>query len=176
MNPLPTPTSRSLCCVGDTLGYSSTLVGWATGVPYLSAMVVFALARTTSRWQYRPWKLWLAVPTGVAGMALATTTQEPWQFLLGFSLVGLCAGISYLASQFYGLHQPADRRGASMRYHEASVGAAGVAGPLLGGLVADYTGWLPAAFALAASVMVIAGLVQIVLWWVMSNADEASAA
>ncbi len=162
--------------VGDVLGYSSTLVGWAAGMPYLSAMVIYALARTTGRWQYRPWKLWLAVPSGVVGMVLATLAQAPWQFLVGFSLVGLCGGISFLASQFYGLHQPEHRRAASMRYHEAALGAGAVAGPLLGGLVADHTGQLPAAFALAAGVMVIAGLVQIVLWWAMSKADEGSAA
>lgn len=162
--------------VGETLGYSSALVGWAAGMPYLSAMVVFALARTTSRWQYRPWKLWLAVPAGAVGMLLATSAHTPRQFLVGFSLVGVCGGISYLASQFYGLDQPEHRRGASMRYHEASVGAGAVCGPLLGGLVAEYTGWLPAAFALAASAMAIAGLVQIVLWWVMSKADEGPAA
>ncbi len=160
--------------VGDTLDYSSALVGWAAGMPYLSAMIIFALARTTDRWQYRPWKLWLAAPAGIVGMVLATSAQKPWQFLLGFSLVGVCGGISYLSSQFYGLHQPAQRRGASMRHHEAAVGAGAVAGPLLGGLVADYTGWLPAAFGLAVGVMAIAGLVQIVLWWVMSRADEGS--
>lgn len=162
--------------VGDTLGYSSALVGWAAGIPYLSAMVIFALARTTTGWQYRPWKLWLAMPAGVVGMVLATFAHTPGQFLLGFSLVGVCGGISYLASQFYGLHQPEQRRAASMRHHEAMVGAGVVAGPLLGGLVADYTGQLSAAFVLAASAMVIAGLVQIVLWWVMSKADEGSAA
>ncbi len=162
--------------VGEALGYSSALVGWAAGMPYLSAMAIFALARTTTRWQYCSWKLWLAVPTGAVGMVLATSAQAPWQFLLGFSLVGFCVGISYLSSQFYGLHQPEHRRGASMRHLEAAGGAGAVAGPLLGGLVADYTGWLPAAFALAAGVMVIAGLVQIVLWSVLSNADEASAA
>jgi len=131
--------------VGETLGYSSALVGWA-------------------------------MPLGAVGMVLATYAHTPWQFLLGFCLIGVCAGISYLASQFYGLHQSENRRGASMRHHEAVVGAGAVAGPLLGGMVADYTGQLSAAFALGASVMVIAGLVQIVLWWVMSRADEASVA
>ncbi len=143
---------------GDDLGYSSMLVGWAAGMPYLSAMVIFALARTTSRWQYRSWKLWLAAPVGVVGMVLATTARAPWQFLLGFFLVGLCGGISYLSSQFYGLHQPEHRRSASMRHHEATVGAGVVTGPLVGGLVADYTGWLPSAFALAAGVMAMGGL------------------
>ncbi len=162
--------------VGEVLGYSSALVGWAAGMPWLSAIAIFALARTTTGWQYHPWKLWIAVPAGVAGMVLATFAHAPWQFLVGFFLIGICGGISYLASQFYGLHQPEQRRAASMRHHEATVGAGAVAGPLLGGLVADYAGQLPAAFALAAGVMVIAGLVQIVLWWVMSNADEASAA
>jgi len=162
--------------VGETLGYSSALVGWAAGMPYLSAIAMFAIARLTSRWQYHPWKLWIAMPLGAVGMVLATYAHTPWQFLLGFCLIGVCAGISYLASQFYGLHQSENRRGASMRHHEAVVGAGAVAGPLLGGMVADYTGQLSAAFALGASVMVIAGLVQIVLWWVMSRADEASVA
>jgi len=162
--------------VGDTLGYSSALVGWAVGIPYLSSIAIFALARITSRWQYRSWKLWIAVPTGAAGMVLATLAHAPWQFLVGFFLVGVCAGISYLASQFYGLHQPEHRRGASMRHHEAAVGAGAVAGPLLGGLVADYAGQLSAAFALGAGVMVIAGLVQIALWWVMNRSDEGSVA
>jgi len=162
--------------VGEALGYSSALVGWAVGVPYLSAMVVFALTVTTGRWQYRSRKLWLAVPAGVVGMVLATSAQEPWQFLLGFSLVGVCGGISFVSSQFYGLHQPEHRRIASMRHHEVAVGAGQVAGPLLGGLVAGHYGQLPAAFALAAGVMIIAGLAQIVLWSVMSKADEASAA
>jgi len=162
--------------VGDTLSYSSALVGWGAGIPYLSAIAIFALARITSRWQYRSWKLWIAVPAGIAGMVLATFAHTPGQFLVGFFLIGICGGISYLASQFYGLHQPEHRRGASMRHHEATVGAGAVAGPLLGGLVADYTGQLSAAFALAAGVMAIAGLAQIVLWWVMSRADEGSVA
>jgi len=162
--------------VGDTLGYSSMLVGWAAGTPYLSAIIVFALARITSRWQYRSWKLWLAVPAGIGGMALATVAQRPWQFIVGFSLIGLCAGISYLSSQFYGLHQPEQRRAASMRRHEATVGAGMLIGPLLGGLLADYTGQLPAAFALAAVVLALAGLAQIVLWSVMSKLDSGSVA
>ncbi len=162
--------------VGEVLGYSSALVGWAAGVPYLSTVVIFALARITGRWQYRPWKLWLAVPVGIVGMVLAMFARAPWQFVVSFLLVGCCAGISYLASQFYGLHQPEHRRGPSMRYHEAVVGAGSVVGPLFAGLVVHYTGWLPAMFALGAGVMVVAGLVQIVLWWVMSKVDESSAA
>lgn len=162
--------------VGAELGYSSAFVGWAAGMPYLSAMLVFALARVSSWWQYRPYKLWLAIPLGGAGMGLATFAGGQWQFLVAFSLAGLCTGISYLTSQFYGLHQPEDRRGASMRYHEASVGTGAVAGPLLGGLIADHTGWLPAAFALATGAMVVAGLVQIVLWTVTGRKRERSPA
>lgn len=155
--------------VGDVLGYSSALVGWAIGARYFSSVVIFAAARATTCWHYRTWKLWLAAATGIAGMALVTVARTPGQFVVGFFLVGVCVGISYLTSQFYGLHGPAERRGTSMGHHEAVLGAGVVLGPLLGGLLAKHTGYLYITFALGAAVMLLAGFAQLVVWWAMAR-------
>ncbi len=154
---------------GDLLGYSGVLIGWSVGVPYLSAMVIFAASRTTTRWHYHSWKLWLAVPVGLTGIVLATRARNPGQFITAFMLVGICVGVSYLASQFYGLHGAPERRGRNMGYNEAILGAGVVLGPLLGGHLADYTGQLQTAFTLAGAVMLLAGLAQLVVWSVMAR-------
>ena len=161
--------------IGDQLGYSGAIVGWGAGAPYLSAMLIFALSGSTSRWHYRASTLWLAIPTGVVAMGLASAAHTPAQFLTSFVLVGFCTGICYLASQFYGLHVQPESRGRNMGYNEAILGAGMVLGPLLGGLTAQQTEHLPAAFVLAAAVLALAGLAQLAWWW-QSRAGRGSVA
>ncbi len=158
--------------LGAELGYSNQLVGWAVGAPYLCAMLVFAASRTTTRWHYRPAKLWMAMPAGVAGMVIAACAQTPAQFLTGFFLVGLSGGVGYLASQFYGLQGPPEHRAASMGHHEATVGAGFVIGPILGGLVADWAGDIHAAFVLGAAVMLLAAAAQLLAWRMLVRRDH----
>ena len=155
--------------LGDQMGYSNQLVGWAVGAPYLCAMLVFAASRTTTRWHYRTAKLWVAMPVGVVGMVVAAGAQTPGRFLIGFFMVGLSGGVGYLASQFYGLHGPPEHRVASMSYHEAAVGSGIILGPILGGLVADWAGDIRAAFVLGAVVTVLAVAAQLVGWSVVGR-------
>ncbi len=155
--------------LGNELGYSNQLVGWAVGAPYLCAMLIFGASGTTTRWHYRPAKLWVAMLAGIVSMVIAACAQTPAQFLTGFFLVGLSTGVGYLASQFYGLQGPPEHRAASIGYHEAAVGSGIVLGPILGGLVAAWAGNIHAAFVLGAAVMLLAGVVQLAVWWAMAR-------
>ncbi len=158
--------------LGDELGYSNQLVGWAVGAPHLCAMLVFAAARTTTRWHYRPAKLWMTMPAGVAGMVIAACAHTPVQFLTGCFLGGLSGGVGYLASQFYGLQGPPEHRAASMGYHEAAVGLGIILGPILGGLVAGWAGDIHAAFVLGVVVMLLAAAAQLLTWWVIGRVAD----
>ncbi len=149
--------------LGTTLGYSSTTIGLIIGLASVLTLVVFGAAGITTHWQYRTWPLWLITPVAIAGMSLAAIVHSPTLFWVAFAMVGVCMGAGYVLSQFYGLHGPPDKRGASMGAHEAVVGAGMVFGPLLGGLVATWFE-LRAAFVLAAVVALLAGLAQIVTW------------
>ncbi len=149
--------------LGTTLGYSGTTIGLIIGLASVLTLVVFGAAGITTHWQYRTWPLWLITPVATAGIALGAIVHSPTLFWVAFAMVGGSAGIGYVLSQFYGLHGPGDKRGASMGMHEAVLGAGMMFGPLLGGLVATWFE-LRAAFVLAAIVALLAGLAQIVTW------------
>lgn len=149
--------------LGTLLGFSSTTIGIAISVFFVAMIILFGVARSTSRWQYRTWPLWFTTPVGMAGMAGAVLARSPLGFAISVALVGACVALAYVLSQFYGLQGWTDRRGASMGMHESVVGAGLVAGPVLGGLIATWLG-LRAAFGLAAAVMVLGGLSQLIAW------------
>ncbi len=149
--------------LGTTLGYSGTTIGLIIGLASVLTLVVFGAAGITTHWHYRTWPLWLITPVATAGIALGAIVHNPTLFWVAFAMVGTSTGVGYVLSQFYGLHGPVDKRGASMGVHEAVLGAGMVFGPLLGGLVATWFD-LRAAFVLAAIVALLAGLAQIVTW------------
>ncbi len=149
--------------LGTVLGFSSPTIGLVISMSFVVMIMLFGVARSTSSWQYRTWPLWLTTPLGMVGMLAAVLARSPVQFALAVMLTGTCAGVGYVLSQFYGLRGPTDRRGASMGMHESILGAGLVAGPVLGGLVATWLG-LRTAFGLAAGVMILGGLAQLITW------------
>jgi len=149
--------------LGDTLGFSAVVIGNMIACFYVTRLVLFWVAGRSSRWQYRGWILWFGAPVGIVGMLLAARAQTPMAFVVAFMIAGVCITVTYLTSIFYGMQSHPEVRGASMAIHEAVVGGGMVVGPLLGGLVATWFN-LRAPFLLAAVVLLLAGVGQLVAW------------
>ena len=149
--------------LGDTLGFSTVIIGNVIACFYVSRLLLFWLAGHSSRWQYRGWVLWLGVPVGALGMLLAAAARTPLGFGAAFMISGVCLGVTYVTSIYYGMDSGPAARGATMGIHEAIVGGGMLVGPLLGGLVATWFS-LRAPFLLGAVVLVLAGVAQLAVW------------
>ena len=147
---------------GDSLGFSAVQVGRLLAFAGVGKLLVFILTRYEHRWQYRLWPM-LATQAGAA-VALAVASAAPSAAVLAasFAVMGTAAGMGYVGSLFYALHGRSDGKGKMSGFHEAIVGSGSWAGPLLGGLGAQFIS-LSAPFAIAAAVLGIACVLQAVL-------------
>lgn len=121
------------------------------------ALTGLALVRGR-RWMYRPGPLVLFALTGVAGLLLFSAASSRGSFAAAAILYGLYSGSFYFYFVFHSLVHPVN----SPRYlaiNEAVVGVAGIAGPMLGGLLAERCG-LSWAYVAAAACVVGAATVQ----------------
>lgn len=149
--------------LGITLRFSAAVIGNAIVGIYVAHLVLFWLAGRSSKWQYRSWVLWLGAPVGIVGMTLAAVARTPLAFTMAFAIAGVCSTVTWVTSLFYGMHSRPEARGASMATHEAIAVGGWAMGPLLGGLAATWFD-LRASFVLAAVVLLLAGLGQLVAW------------
>ncbi len=143
------------------LGFSEVMTGWLTFAYYFGQLGVFVAVRQITSWQYKRWPLVVGLLGGMIGMGGAWLGHSPIIFAISFAAAGLSVGLTYVASLYYSLHAPADRRGRRAGIHEMTVGAGGALGPLLGGAVATYYG-VQAAFAALAAMFAVATVVFVV--------------
>jgi len=119
-----------------SLAMSNGLIGLITAAVMAAQSVSFALVSRTSRWHYKLTPIVAMQIVSAAGLAVIGTGTTAIAFAAGMLLMGLGRGMSYSASLYYGLDREA-AHGASTGIHEAVIGAAMVAGPLVAGAAAD---------------------------------------
>jgi MFS family permease len=129
--------------------------GVVLGTIYFAQTAGFLLFGRFAGWRYRlaPVAGWMAAGAGalmLLGFGAPLAAAVPAAAVLGLAL-----GQAYSASVYYSVHSE-EKRGARAGIHEAVIGAADCGLPLLAGLAVWITGWIPAAFVLAAAVAGIA--------------------
>lgn len=90
------------------------------------------------RWHYNIGFLLLVQITMILGFLLIVFSSSIPLFFLAFILLGTCIGIAYFFSLFYSLESE-EGKGQKSGIHESIVGAGALLGPLLGGIVAQYS-------------------------------------
>jgi MFS family permease len=137
------------------LGIEPESLGWLVSLIGLAQAVAFLLVSRTDRWQFRLAPLVCVQLLAAAGLWALALGRSPLVFAVGLVLQGGLVAVTFTASIFYSLHAdgPGGRR---TGLHEAIVGSGFLAGPLVGGLVAEHVG--PGAPYLAASAVVLAAI------------------
>jgi len=135
------------------LGYGDGAIGEILAVVWIGQVALFGILSTFVWWHYRKSPMVIGLVGCVAAMALFGRGAGPVAFVAAFFVLGASRGPTHAGSVHYSL--TSGNRDANMGYHEAVLGAGGVAGAVLGGLVADIVG-IRAPFALAAAVAVAA--------------------
>lgn len=138
---------------------SLVLPGEVNGFLYLCWFFMFFLLTRYNSWTYRPAPLLLFQCLGAAAALLMGLLPSPGIFFLAFGLFGFSAGMAYFSSMFYGQDGASDK-GKKSGLHEMFLSLGALVGPLLGGVVAEFTG-LRGAFFSAAAVIVIAGGIEL---------------
>ncbi len=149
--------------LGHQLGLTPPVVGWLLFIYRLGQLAMFVYTRYERRWQYRLWPLLAVQLAGAVGMAVVAGARSPAMFAIGFAAAGMCAGVTYVGSLFYALHRRTADRGRASGLHEAILGSGILAGPLVGGVLAQWLN-LRAPFWAACLMMPAAGAVQIGLF------------
>lgn len=113
------------------------------------------------RWMYQPAPILVFGMFGVAGLYLFSTAHSTSSFALAAGCFGVYSGSFFYYLVFHSLAHP-QRSGRYVSVNEAVVGLTSIAGPLLGGIVAERLA-LGTAYLLTAGVLVIAVSVQFTL-------------
>jgi MFS family permease len=134
--------------------------------------VGFALLGAADRWAYRPLLLAAALPVAGLGLTLVVLAGKAqgsgWTLLLagaGVVGIGLAQAVTYAGSVFYSLDYD-ERRGVRAGIHEAVLGLGGGLS-ILGGVLADETGFLEAPLLLMVAIAVVGAFG---VWWLLRKA------
>ena len=149
--------------LGESLHYSKALVGKLQFMMAAGQFVAFIVTRMTQAWQYRLPPLWVSILVSVATMLAALITNNALVFGIAFALIGAALGVTYMAGITYALSSSPEGRGKRVGFHEGIMGIGLVSGSFFGGLAAEQFS-LHSPFGLAALVLALGGLGQIVLW------------
>lgn len=147
--------------LGTELGFNGDLIGKQVAIITLAQTVAFVALAVSRRWHYRLRPMLFAELALAVALVGTLWAASAGLFALLFGLVGAGCGVTYTASLFYSLDRSAGR-GKMGAIHEAILGSGALAGPLLGGIVAESCG-LRAPFLLAAVVMGIGLVAQVAL-------------
>jgi len=135
-------------------------------------MAVFFMMGKSHYWHYKK-GLFAAAQASIIGcMAMMIICKSLSLQLLASGLTGIWYGYIYSSHQYYGVSGGRNRSGL-MAVHETIIGAGFAAGSLFGGMLSDAFGrYSPYWFGCA--VIIAAGLVQIVLWFIMEKYSQIS--
>ncbi len=140
----------------EVIGRGETVFGAYLGLIFFSQTAAFGFLTRFRGWRYRPWPLLGAQVPVVALVALLPALRSPWAILATAPPVGLGLGMTYFASLFYSVDDPA-ARGRNAGVHEALLGIGSLTLPVLGGWAAGASGRLEAPYLFAAA----AGMVSL---------------
>ncbi|MBI3945379.1 MAG: MFS transporter, partial [Armatimonadetes bacterium] len=147
--------------LAESVGFAGGLIGGLIALVSMAQAITFLPLGRSHRWQYRLLPM-LAAEVAVAAAMLGTgLSSAPWAFALSFVVLGAGVGVTYTASLFYSLNRPTGR-GQMGAMHEAILGSGAMAGPFLGGALANRFG-LRAPYFLAAAVVALGLVIQLAL-------------
>ena len=131
-------------------------LGTFAGCVFFAQTALFVLVGRSRAWHFRVAPL-IALQVVLAVTTLAVTGSETLAVLLAFApIMGAGLGFAYQSSLYYSLHAPVDR-GAQAGVHEAALGFASAAIPLIGGPTVAV--WGPSGpFVVAAAAMVLSAV------------------
>lgn len=101
-------------------------------------MLAFYLMGRFPQWHFRRWPVWMLVSLLATGLACLALGQQYYQYVTGCILIGLGFGTGFSMCAYYALGLSASK-GRGSGYMETMIGAGGLAGPLLGGTVANLS-------------------------------------
>ncbi|MDQ2732183.1 MAG: MFS transporter, partial [Armatimonadota bacterium] len=153
-----------------TLAIGDGHIGILLAVVMGAQTLVFVVLARTDRWHDRTLPLIAGPAVGVIGLLAVAAGSATAVFATGLALLGLARGMTCSASLHYSIHRPG-ARGASMGIHESIIGSAFVAGPLMGGWIAQSLS-LRASFVMSAAVVSLAGAVILAIRWRFNAASQ----
>jgi MFS family permease len=136
-------------------GWDAGRFGLFLAVIFLVQTVVLGLLGRRVRFAFSARRLLAPQLLALLAAVLLPLLGSFLPVLLLAPLFGLAFGVTYAGSIYYSLHAR-EQRGRNAGIHEALVGAGGFLPPLLGGLVARWSGWLGAPYLLAAGFTLLA--------------------
>jgi predicted MFS family arabinose efflux permease len=154
------------------LKLSESIYGWATALMCLSNVVVFWLMGKSHRWHYKKTLFVFIQASAVFSMLIILSFGSIAFQLFAAGLSGICYGFIYGSHQYYGV-SGGKKRSALMAVHETIIGAGFATGSLIGGILSDNFGrYSPYWF--ACGVIIAGGLIQILVWFVISRSNQIS--
>lgn len=154
-------------------GLPQGVVGMLIAVALVAQTATFALTTVWKGWVYR--RRWFhgACALQFVALCLFMVAHDSLVFAIGFGMAGAALAAMYGASLFYS-HDAATRLHEVGGRHEAMVGAARVAGPLLGAAAATFTHSPRAPFAAYAIVILLIIGINLLLFARVPPADRTS--
>lgn len=135
------------------LGYIMALVSYSQGF--------FSLLFIRSRyWMYKIFPIVLFSICGVIAMVLFWCGTSTWTFYAGAFIFGIYSSAFFFYLVFHSLVHP-EKSGKYVAWNEVVVGVTGIAAPMIGGLLIDYTGNQNLPFIIAAILIISVIVVQV---------------
>jgi MFS family permease len=154
------------------LGFSESSYGWSVSLMCLFNMAVFYMMGKSHYWHYKKGLFAVTQASIIGCMVMMIICKSLSLQLLAAGLTGIWYGYIYSSHQYYGVSGGRNRSGL-MAIHETIIGAGFATGSLFGGMLSDAFGrYSPYWFGCA--VIIAAGLVQIVLWFIMKKYGQIS--
>jgi MFS family permease len=154
------------------LKLSESIYGWATALMCLSNVMIFWLMGKSHWWHYKKTLFVFIQASAIFSMLIILFFSNVAFQLFAAGLSGVCYGFIYGSHQYYGVSGGKKRSGL-MAVHETIIGAGFAAGSLIGGLLSDSFGrYSPYWF--ACGVIIAGGLVQILVWFILSRYNQIS--
>jgi MFS family permease len=121
------------------LGSSPQAVGLLMGCLGLFLFLGFFLLREVDLWHFRRRYLFGAQALAAAGLSVLSVSDSAFLFALALMAIGLSASVTYYSSLFYAVRL-SPQIGKGTGFHESVLSTGALAGPLLGGLGATFSG------------------------------------
>ena len=122
------------------LGWADSIKGTVLFVLCISQALVSLALRRNRVWMY-DWRRICALGVcGIAGLVVLGIGRTPVAYCVGAALFGVYSGSFFFYLVFHALSHP-EKSARYVAMNESVVGAVGIAGPMLGGVLADYGGF-----------------------------------
>lgn len=147
---------------GEYLGISREHIAYVLAlVSYVQGITALLLC-LGKKWMYRRIPAFLMGLCAVTSLLIFAFGRELPFFYIGAVIYGIYSGSLYFYLVFHSLSHP-ERSGFFVAGNEVLVGVTNMVSPMLGGLLADATGFIGMAFIFAAVMSLIAFIAQMIM-------------